>query len=97
MRKLFLLTTPFLAIILALTSCKKSADNTNISYKIKSTNRSATVGRIAGGSIDWTSGTGYAHDIEFEAKKAENPPVLSDIPLNNGGKRGITLLTRKKY
>ena len=68
--KNFFLTTLFItAATLFLASCKKeNTDSLGISYKLQTSNRSSTVGRVASGTIIWASGFGNASEIKFEAK-----------------------------
>lgn len=54
--------------VLFLTSCKKNNESSDATFKVKTTNRSALVGRTAG-TVTWTSGFASANEIEFEAEK----------------------------
>lgn len=60
-----LAATGFLFLV---ASCQKENESLTVSYKIKSINKSATVARMMAGQVDWTSGSGYVKEIEFEAE-----------------------------
>jgi hypothetical protein len=65
----------FAAIILSgtlfLVSCKKeNGGPSGFKYKLTTTNRSNAIGKVEGGTINWTSGTAFANEVKFEAKNA---------------------------
>ena len=66
--KLKIISLLTISAIFFLAACKKNNDSSNANFKLKTTERSATVGRTAG-TITWTSGFASATEIEFEAKK----------------------------
>lgn len=66
--KLKIISLLSLSAIFFITSCEKSNDSSSANFKLKTTERSATVGRMAG-TITWTSGFASATEIEFEAEK----------------------------
>lgn len=92
-------TKPLLSIVIAITtlffiSCKKGSDSASgIKYQLQTTNRTAVIGRIAAGNIQWTSGFGYATEIEFEAE-SNNLEVeyKSQVPQRIDLFTGITAL-----
>jgi len=66
-----LLTATISVTTLFFISCNKNDNtdsNSGIKYKLQTTNRSSIVGRINAGNIQWTSGSGYATEIKFEAE-----------------------------
>ena len=69
MKPFIRLVLPFFVFMLLVQSCKKNNDSTTVSYKVKAINKSSAVARLAGGIINWTSGSGYVREIEFEAEK----------------------------
>jgi len=66
-RKNYLTIISFSTIFLF--SCKKENVSTpGIIYKLKTANTTSTFGRVAAGSITWTSGYASVSEIEFEAE-----------------------------
>ncbi len=90
-----LLTTTIFVTTLFFISCKKdnTGGNAGIKYKVQTTNRSSIVGRIAAGNIQWTSGSGYATKIKFEAESNDREVEFkSEIPQRIDLFSGITTL-----
>lgn len=68
MKKTIVSSLAALGVVFLMTSCKKENDSMSLSFKVKSTNTSATVNRLLSGQVNWTSGSGYVKEIEFEAE-----------------------------
>lgn len=60
---------PIALTVLVFFSCSKKNENSSLTYKLKTGNRSAVVNRLMAGAINWTSGSAYVAKIEFEAEK----------------------------
>ena len=62
------------ATTLLTTSCKKNNNNgtAGVKYQLQTTNRSSVIARTTSGNILWTSGSAYATEVKFEAKKDNN-------------------------
>ena len=65
-----LLSTAFAFSALLFTGCSKNStgSGSSITFELQTTNRSAIIARTDAGNIQWTSGTGSASEIKFEAK-----------------------------
>lgn len=70
------------AVSFSLFSCTKDKESTNLNYQVQTTNRSTGVNRIAGGSINWTSGSAYVDKIEFEAEKNDDVEIKFESDAN---------------
>ncbi len=68
MKKTIVTSLTVLSVVFLMTSCKKENDSMTLSYKVKSTNTTATVDRILSGQVNWISGSGFVKEIEFEAE-----------------------------
>ncbi len=66
--KLKIISILTFSLVFFLASCKKNNDRTGANFKVKTTDRSGTLGRTTG-TITWTSGIASATEIEFEAEK----------------------------
>jgi hypothetical protein len=66
-----LLLSLIAATTLLTTSCKKNNNNgtAGVKYQLQTTNRSAVIARTTTGNLSWTSGSAYATEVKFEAKK----------------------------
>ena len=64
----------FIAATTLITGCKKNNNNgtAGIIYQLQTTNRSSVIARTTSGNIVWTSGSAYATEVKFEAKKDNN-------------------------
>ena len=64
----------FIAATTLITGCKKNNNNgtAGIKYQLQTTNRSSVIARTTSGNIVWTSGSAYATEVKFEAKKDNN-------------------------
>jgi hypothetical protein len=95
---------PALALGLVLVGCKKSSDSTlnpgqsSFAFQLKAVNPSATVSRVQGGLLTWTSGSATANLVKFEAKRGSTEveyktPVSQTINLfaDNPSLGNITL------
>ena len=75
MKSTFLVAGTMLLASAIFISCKKDNTNTGIMYQLKVINPLATIARVAGGTIQWSSGYAWATEIKFEAKKSNNEEV----------------------
>ena len=57
-----------------LVSCKKTKSAGNVSFQLRTQNRTSTLvpGRLQSGSLNWTSGTAFVEKIDFEAEKDDD-------------------------
>lgn len=57
-----------IVVLFIIASCKKENESLTVSYKLITKNKSAIAARTMAGRVDWTSGSGYVKEIEFEAE-----------------------------
>lgn len=70
---------------LAFTSCKKEnlGGSGGYKYKLTTSNRSNTVGRVDGGTVTWTSGTAFVNLLKFEAKNSSGAEIEYKTPVSS--------------
>ena len=65
-----LLITAIAVTTLFVASCKKSSNSASgIKYQLQTTNRSAVIARTTTGNLLWASGSAFATEVKFQAKK----------------------------
>jgi hypothetical protein len=75
MKKQLVSASAIFSLLILLVSCSKDKNGSSINYKVKTENRTSTVGRVTAGTINWTSGSAFADKIEFEAEKNDDDEV----------------------
>lgn len=70
------------SVLFILLSCNKDKESTNLNYQLQTSNRSVAVNRVAGGSMNWTSGSAFVDKIEFEAEKNDDVEIRFESDAN---------------
>lgn len=75
MKKQIIAASALFSLLILVASCSKDKDGSRLNYKVRTENRTSTVGRVTAGTITWTSGSAFADKIEFEAEKNDDNEV----------------------
>lgn len=82
MKKQLISSFALLSLLFMAGSCNKDKDGSSLSYRLKTENRTSSVGRVTAGTVNWTSGSAFADKIEFEAEKNNEDEVEYESRVN---------------